>query len=206
MTPTIFVNFGHPPFLKCDLASAINHGVLLKLSHYGVRGVALQLIENYLKDRSQCVIYNKAMSSCKKTVCGVPQGSLLGPLLFLIYINDIYRCSSLLRFIIFADDTTIVITGKSWDEISAILNRELSSLSNWFIANKPSLNIQKTNCIAFSKIRNSAPPLAIKIGNDFVKQVDSTKFFGIEIDHHLTWKNHITKIEQKNIFSSWYNK
>ena len=116
------------------------------------------LTDSYLSDREQCVV--NVMSTNKQITCGVPQGSILGPILFLIYINDIYRCSAKLQFILFADDTTIVYVGNDWSEVSTVVNQELSILSNWFKVNQLSLNLTKTNYIAFNR-SSPSPNLSI---------------------------------------------
>jgi hypothetical protein len=187
--------------LFIDLSKAfdtIDHGLLFrKLCRYGIRGIPLKLIESYLNERYQCVLYNNCYSNYLKITCGVPQGSILGPLLFLLYVNDVNSCSSVLKFIMFADDTTIIITGKSWPEICSTLNRELMLLFNWFCINRLSLNVQKTNCMAFGNKFSSSPTLNIKIDDKIVTQVTSTKFLGVEIDNKLSWKLHIAKVEQK---------
>ena len=123
------------------------------------------------------------MSTNKQIICGVPQGSILGPILFLIYINDIYRCSAKLQFILFADDTTIVDVGNDWSEVSTVVNQELGILSNWFNVNQLSLNLAKTNYIAFNR---SSPSRNLNICMDgkAVQQVLVTKFLGIEIVSH----------------------
>ena len=182
-----------------DLSKAFdtsNHKILIKkLHHYGIRGIILKLIENYLTDRFQKVIFQDSGSELINISCGVPQGSILGPLLFLIYINDIHSCTELLQFILFADDTTIIYSDKNWVEVMSVINRELVSVANWFKANKLSLNLKKTNFIAFSKLKTPTL-LNIYIDNDKIDQVNSTKFLGIEVDSHLTWNVHITKIER----------
>ena len=104
---------------------------------------------NYLANRKQYVYLNNVASSCQSIKCGVPQGSILGPLLFLIYVNDMTNCSNLLQFILFADDTNLFFSSTNINDLIAIVNRELDKLAVWFRANKLSLNIDKTNFILF---------------------------------------------------------
>ena len=130
-----------------DLSKAfntINHDILLqKLNAYGIRGMPNLLIKNYLKNRKQFVEYRGCQSNMNVVSCGVPQGSILGPLLFLLYINDVSETSKLLYFILFADDTNILYSNRDIWQLMEIVNGELIILSDWFKANKLSLNIKK---------------------------------------------------------------
>ncbi len=130
-----------------DLSKAfdtINHKILLsKLQYYGIRGVPLLWFDSYLTNRKQYVYYNNVSSSKSDIKCGVPQGSILGPLLFLLYINDIVKSSSILQFIIFADDTNLFFSSKNFIDLARTVNAELVKLSDWFCANKLSLNVKK---------------------------------------------------------------
>lgn len=132
-----------------DLSKAfdtLDHQILLnKLNSYGIRGLANLWIKNYLMNRNQFVMFNYHSSSISLIRCGVPQGSILGPLLFLIYINDLSRCSSILQFIMFADDTNIIYSHHDPKLLELTLNEELKIISNWFKLNKLSLNIKKKN-------------------------------------------------------------
>lgn len=128
----------------------INHNILLqKLNHYGVRGICYQWIKSYLTNRQQYVSYNDTDSDFKNVVCGIPQGSILGPLLFLLYINDLSNISSKLKFILFADDTNIFYTDNDIANVFTTLNKELEHLNTWFKLNKLSLNVDKTNFMIF---------------------------------------------------------
>ena len=114
----------------------IDHNILLyKLKNYGIRGITLSWFNSYLSDRQEYVFINNKSSSMLDIQCGVPQGSILGPLLFLIYVNDIINSSSILYFIMFADDTNVLFSHKNLPELVATLNSELSNISSWFKCN-----------------------------------------------------------------------
>ena len=128
----------------------VEHNILLqKLYHYGIGGNALQWFNSYLSNRYQYVNYNNTSSDMKLITCGVPQGSILGPLMFLLYINDISSVSSILFSILFADDTTLFYSSKNLQELSDVINNELSKMMEWLNANRLSLNIDKTNFMIF---------------------------------------------------------
>ena len=143
----------HPCCVFLDFAKAfdtVNHKILLsKLDHYGIRGKTLQLIESYLTEREQCVQVNNALSDFDVITHGVPQGSILGPLLFLLYINDIAQASSVLTFYLFADDTAIYLSRKNLHDLEETLNHELVNVCHWLTANKLSLNVKKSNTLLF---------------------------------------------------------
>ena len=124
----------------------IDHNILLnKLEYCGFRGVVKDWFENYLNDRKQYVHYNDTKSELRTIICGVPQGSILGPLLFILYINDITNASNILEFVLFADDTQILYSSENIVNEIPVINKELSEISNWFKANKLSVNASKTN-------------------------------------------------------------
>ena len=128
----------------------VNHSILLdKLSYYGIRGIPLAWLSSYLSNRQQYVLVNDCSSSYNTIKCGVPQGSVLGPLLFLIYINDLFNSSHQLSFILFADDTNIFFLHKNINTLINILNKELAYVSQWFNINKLTLHPEKTKFILF---------------------------------------------------------
>ena len=132
----------------------VDHTILLtKLNFYGVRGIPLEWISSYLTNRKQFLTYNDCTSQQQRISCGVPQGSILGPLLFLIYVNDLAFVSESIYTIMFADDTNCFMTGNNLNELSQNLNQELSKIVIWLKANKLSLNIDKTHYMLFQPKR-----------------------------------------------------
>ena len=181
-----------------DLSKAfdtIDHDILIyKLKRYGIQGLALSWIMDYLHNRKQYVTFQSSESSKSNITCGVPQGSILGPLLFLIYINDIIYSSPLLSFILFADDTNIFYSHKNFGTLINVLNIEISKVSHWFLCNKLSLNISKTNFIRFkphNSLNVNPTNYNICINGHPIVEKRSTKFLGITIDSNLSWSEHL---------------
>jgi hypothetical protein len=189
--------------LFIDLRKAfdtVNHSILLnKLKFYGVRGVPLFWFENYLGNRSQFVSYNNNISSNQNIVCGVPQGSILGPLLFLIYINDIQSVTTLFT-LLFADDTSLFLSGKNINQLIASVNVEMGRVNDWFKANRLTLNVDKTKAIIFKPNKISTTDIQnvdIVINSCKIDIVDEFKLLGVILDHKLTWSSHIQYISTK---------
>ena len=130
-----------------------HHILLDKLEHYGVRGKALQWFKSYLHNSSQYVVYNGLQSAKLGIKCGVPQGSILGPILFLIYINDITYGSRLLQLLLFADDTNIFLEHRDIKALSEIVNSELVRPADWFSENRLSLMCLKLTSLYFVVVK-----------------------------------------------------
>jgi hypothetical protein len=176
----------------------IDHGILLKkLEQYGIRGASNSWVMSYLSNRLQFVNYNDYDSNLLQVVCGVPQGSILGPKLFILYINDICNVSKILKLILFADDTTLFCSDKNINNLVTIINSELEKLCVWFALNKLSLNVSKTNYMLFSNCKNNIPNVGIFMKNCKIDRVHVTKFLGVQIDENLDWNHHIWYVKSK---------
>ena len=179
----------------------VDHEILLsKLQYYGIRGLALTLMRSYLSNREQCVIIDGSKSETCSSTHGVPQGSNLGPLLFLIYINDLPNSSDLFKFIMFADDSTLSTSipkdlNKQPQLINHI-NHELERVDQWLRANKIKININKTKYLLFS-LRKVDYSIRIKIGPGSIQRADSTKFLGIYLDEQLNFSSQVDHISKK---------
>ena len=142
--------------------------------------------------------YNGYDSSPSYIKCGVPQGSILGPLLFLLYINDLCKVSKVLDMILFADDTNIFYSHKDPDYLMETMNSELKKLTNWFQANKLSINVKKSNFVIFKpRQKRLTRDLTFTISNRTIKRVDEVVFLGVILDEHLSWKSHIHNVTRK---------
>ena len=183
-----------------DLKKAFDtadHNILVKkLEHYGIRGLAKDWVCSYLESRRQYVCINDSNSDCLDVKCGVPQGSILGPALFILYVNDMCNVSKSLKSILFADDTNLFYAGKDLDEVCKIVSRELNILHIWFKVNKLSLNVAKTNFMIFGNKRFEENYM-ISINGMNINRVYVTKFLGVHIDSKLNWKEHISVIKTK---------
>ena len=197
-----------------DLSKAfdtIDHDTLLvKLNRYGIRSNALNLIKSYLSRRTQYTEVLGEKSDSLTVEYGVPQGSVLGPLLFLLYINDISRASKLGTFIMFADDTNIFVEGQTVAEAYAKGNELLRLVQRYMLLNKLHINMSKCCYIHFKPKTSSCDPFNSNSSNDIalyidqfpIKKVSETKFLGVIIDEHLSWESHITALRRKLNYAS----
>ncbi|CAB3989406.1 Hypothetical predicted protein [Paramuricea clavata] len=180
----------------------VDHNILLKKMHcYGIRGHTLAWFQSYLSSRIQICKVDQTMSKTRTVKCGIPQGSNLGPLLFLLYINDLPNCLTSSSASMFADDTNVSTNGKTNDELQERINVDLENIHQWLLANKLTLNKDKTEyMIIGSRQRISNLVLTdpkIELGESVIKQVHKSKTLGVIIDEHLLWNHQIQNIVTK---------
>ena len=196
-----------------DLSKAfdtVNHQILIhKLEHYGIRGNALELFKSYLNNRKQYVQIENSKSKTRPISCGVPQGSVLGPLLFLLFINDLPKCCPNVKTRLFADDTTIFFHSNNIDDIISTGKIVMTQLTNWFKANKLTLNADKSSFTIFKSSRKIIPNLPDQINflNQQINRTTHIKFLGIILDENLNWNLHINEVcsKLKRLFHVFYN-
>ena len=178
----------------------VHHDILCdKIKAYGLRGNINNLLKSYLTDRKQYVSINGTDSETKNVTCGVPQGSSLGPLLFLLYINDFFLCLSQTSCGHFADDTFIIYNSKKPKTIETVINTELKEVIKWLRLNKLSLNAGKTELIFFHSSRHVLVYDNVYINFNGMRlcPVDYIKYLGMYIDKYLNWNHHISILSKQ---------
>ena len=188
-----------------DLAKAfdsLNHDILLdKLSYYSVNGTAKTLLKSYLSDRKQYVKIDEVKSSIQSIKTGVPQGSIVGPLLFNIFINDIIKSSRKFNFILYADDTTLNSAVENFrnttDEIQSSIISELQIICKWLDLNKLCLNVNKSKFMLFHMPQRVTPLWHFELNGSPIEYIQEFNFLGLTLDSSLSFKVHLTKIGNK---------
>jgi hypothetical protein len=189
--------------LFIDLRKAfdtVNHKVLLhKLRSFGVSDLALSFFAAYLCNRSQAVNFSGVMSDVKPVDIGVPQGSILGPLFFILYVNDYPKCLKHSSVIMYADDTSQSVTGKTVNCVEKMMCEDLLCTIKWMTENKLSLNLQKTQCMLIGSVQklSRSSPLNVKVDDFTIQNVTCAKLLGVFVDAHLSWRDHIDYVCRK---------
>ena len=194
-------NFNVPINIYVGLSKAfdsLNHSILLtKLRRYGISGCSYELFRSYLSNRLQFVDFNSKMSTELAISTGVPQGSVLGPLLFLIYnINDLPLVSNIITMFMYADDTTLYCNVNP-NVTDDLLNCELSKICDWLGANKIALNVSKTKYMVFHTANKHVAYPKLNINRNNIERVTNFNFLGLTLSSTLSWNQHINKISLK---------
>ena len=192
----------HNITILIDLQKAfdsVSHKILLsKLDLYGFRGLSLMnLLENYLTDRRSYIEIGSIKSRECKIGSGVPQGSIVSPILFVLFINDLPKCVPNFQSTLYADDTTLSISGKSSSELISNTNSELDLLLNWIDRNGLKINVNKTELLLFTNRKTSNFNQSISFAGNTINFVHSCKFLGVHLDDRLSFSDHIAFLVNK---------
>ena len=189
-----------PINIYLDLSKAfdtLDHKILLhKLEYYGLKDNTLHLLKSYLDTRCQYIEYNNCQSKFLTINCGVPQGSILGPLLFIIYMNDLHLATNICHPIIYADDSTLTITLQSTGDLISeeAINKELHNVHDWLKLNKLSLNASKTKGMIFHTSQRNISYPKLYMQNTQIEFVKHFNLLGVVLDENISWREHLNLI------------
>ena len=169
--------------------------LLCKLKRLGIRNKSFQIIQSFLKNRKQCVKIGHSISSYRQVTMGVPQGSILGPVLFLIYVNDLPQISPHITCLLYADDTAILIKHKSPTKLQKIVDDVMPKISDWFSANLLSINAAKTFTQHYSNIYPQLR-LRVSINGEDITENKEIRYLGVLLDKQLKFTAHINSISR----------
>ena len=198
----------HTANVFIDLKKAfdtVDHDILLnKLLRYGIKGLEHFWFVSYLNNGRQLCKVSGALSQIKDVTCGVPQGSCLGPLLFLIYINDLPRALRNCKVTMYADDTSLSFASNDSDDLYRFMNEDLNCLKDWLQGNKLSLNVLKTHAMVVRsrpKLKRISDEVSgqpsFSINGKQIETIERTKYLGVQLDCHLVWDEHIKCMRTK---------
>lgn len=172
-----------------------SHDILLyKLKHYGIQGKLLHVIQSYLANRYQYVSYGGSNSTCIELKLGVPQGSVLGPLLFLIFMNDITNISEMVKFVLFADDSNMFVSHADRYTLYSLANEALNTLFQYCCANKIIINYKKCCFMEFGSTKSDDVQYNLSILDNKFERVDECKFLGVYINSRLDWTSQLKHV------------
>ena len=172
----------------------VDHSILLnKLKAYGISGTFIDMITSYLSNRFQCVEFSAIRSTLQPIKIGVPQGSILGPLLFILFVNDFPEVSTKFTSLLYADDTAILFQSKTNEALQHLLNEELPKVDQWFKLNKLLLNTDKTYYQLYNTTKQHIS-LDVRIKDATIKHADTVKYLGVFIDKDMKWNSHIISL------------
>ena len=180
--------------------NSLDRNILLeKLKYYGISGNEWNWFRSYLSNRRQLTVYENFNSDLKNVNFGVPQGGIISPILFLIYVNDIVNCCKESNCVLYADDTSIYTSSPNINELFEKANQSLAKFKCWFDSNKLTLNAKKTHYVLFHRKQRKVPinDCKLYVSSIEVKKVVDTKFLGVVLDCNLSWSHHILNLSRK---------
>lgn len=175
--------------------SILRELLLKKLFRYGFRGKIYDIIKSFLTNRKQYLFIKKSRSETLANDIGTPQGSTLGPALFILYINDIFNLKLNGQIVMYADDAAIEYTATSTTELNQMINEDLKTLSEWFTANKLTMNLKKTKCMVVHRQQHTKHfTFNVSINGEHIEQVDSFEYLGLIVQENLNWDLNTKKL------------